>query len=1063
MRPLSRQIAWMVPAALACTLPLRADEAEQAFQTLYAKDLQRVQATADRADDVALAKQMIEAAKSAVGQPKFLALLCERACALAGTHPGGYQTAVESMNYLTQAVPEKRLACLKKKLDLHQRRYNGARGDTRIAAANALIGCLTDLVDEAAAREDYTNAIAYVRRASYLAVATRLGAKDALQGRLKQVLALDRVAKLIGSVRDRLKVNPKDTTSRERLIRLYLVERDDPNAAAKYLNAECSQVLQTYVPLAAKEAESLADTACLELGDWYLDLAERASEQAKPAMMCRAETCYRAFLVKHTGSDLSVTRARIALKKIEDQLAKLSPSRRVVGTRSEPTGGAKPGGAISALALVTQPAQIQGVRCWTIETPRPRGGLSAVAYTPDGKHLAVAGRCGTVWILTAATGKLVRILVGHDGPIHDLAYSPEGSMLASASADRTIRLWRVETGRCLAVMKGHTGTVNAVTWSPTGKALASGGSDGMLGLWRAQSGRLRALLQAGGPVCQVAWSRNAKMLVTVSDWMGDRRITLWNAASGRAVPLPVPRGVRGSSTGAAAAWSPDSKMVALAGKPGTVELRNLRTGRTARTLKALDARAVALAWSPDGKLLAANERRRGEAGTLRLWDTRTWEFVAALEAPGTVSFADFAWSGDSRSVATVGSDGAVKLWEVPSGKGLLTVRGGKGESFGALAWSPDGKALACGAAKSVWLWRLTGDNILDTAGGYENAGGVNALAWSPDSRLLATGAHDGVRILDANSAAAASTIPRPGKGRVLAVAWSLDGGMLAYATGSTVRLVAAQTWKHVVDMKQKRGAHAGWGSPAGVLRFSPDARLLACGLQSDYDSYGGTLWRVPAGQRAQSLDHGGARVLSLAWHPGGGWLASGTHEGKVRIWEAASGQLRKTIRGPAGWQVHALAWSPDGKTLAVAGAALVVRDRDAWTDWNRPGPIRLLNVEAARFTRTLRGHAGGVHSLAWSRDGKTLASGGPYLVRLWDAGTHLARTTFLSLGTSAGLAVSREGHFRASDVVQSGKDLIYVADTLRGQETFTPAEFATRYGWKNDPARLRSTTQPAGR
>lgn len=285
---MSRRVAVVLAGCAVCAAPLWADEAEQAFQLLYAKDLQRVRATADKADDAVLARQMVDAARSAAGQPGLITILCEQAYALASTHASAYETAIDAMNLLAETVPSKKKECLDRNLDVYQRRYAGAHGEARVEAGKELIGYLRGLADQAVASEDYAAAMGYLRRASYVAVAIRSGAKDDIQARLKQLTSVERTAKLIASLKDHLQADPKDTAVRERLIRLYVTEWDDPNSAARFLDAGCEHTLQTYVPMAARDVDSLADAACLELGDWYLSLADRASEAGKVVTLRRA-------------------------------------------------------------------------------------------------------------------------------------------------------------------------------------------------------------------------------------------------------------------------------------------------------------------------------------------------------------------------------------------------------------------------------------------------------------------------------------------------------------------------------------------------------------------------------------------------------------------------------------------------------------------------------------------------------------------------------------------------------------------------------------------------------
>ena len=80
------------------------------------------------------------------------------------------------------------------------------------------------------------------------------------------------------------------------------------------------------MPLACKAVETLAVPACLELAQWYRSLAAKASATAKGAMLRRALAYYEAYLARHTGQDIDRLKARVALKQVQDELAKLGPA-----------------------------------------------------------------------------------------------------------------------------------------------------------------------------------------------------------------------------------------------------------------------------------------------------------------------------------------------------------------------------------------------------------------------------------------------------------------------------------------------------------------------------------------------------------------------------------------------------------------------------------------------------------------------------------------------------------------------------------------------------------------
>jgi hypothetical protein len=126
------------------------------------------------------------------------------------------------------------------------------------------------------------------------------------------------------------------------------------------------------------------------------------------------------------------------------------------------------------------------------------------------------------------------------------------------------------------------------------------------------------------------------------------------------------------------------------------------------------------------------------------------------------------------------------------------------------------------------------------------------------------------------------------------------------------------------------------------------------------------IWQTPVYR-----EHEGT-VYSVAWSPNGKTLASGSHDQRVKLWEAATGKLLTTLKGHAD-TVEGVAWSPDGKTLASG---------------SRDQTVKLWEAATGKLLRTLQGHTGAVYSIAWSSDGKTLASGSDdQSMKLWEAAT----------------------------------------------------------------------------
>jgi WD40 repeat protein/tetratricopeptide (TPR) repeat protein len=1018
-----------------------AQDAEQVFNSLYGKDYRKALSTSDRADDIALARQLVEATKTAAHQPRLFALLCEKAHLLAGKHPGGHETAIEAMKLLAEKVPAKKKDCREKLLTLYQARYGASRRDARPAAGEDLIDYFMTAADECGTEGDYTSAVRYLRRASYLARAIRSASSDAVVEKLKRLIALERTAKDIERAKAILKANPLDAAARPRLVRLYLVEKDNPAEAAKYLGAACDEATKTYVPLLVKDATSLADAVCLELAEWYRSLSAKASAFARPAMLRRAKGYYDVFLAKHTAKDMSRTKAELALKKVEQALAahQASVARKTAsGTptvRLPPRTG-KGSGPFGAMALVSQPGPVTGGRPWTVETSRPRGRLLAVAFSHDGKHVAMAGRSGVIRICDAATGKLAQVLMGHEGCIHALACSPGGGTLASASSDGTVRLWNTRTGRCIRELTGHKKALTSVSWSPDGRTLATGSWDKRVALWDVRSGRaIRLLPEHGHEVRAVAWAPNGKWLATAGDY-SDGQVAVWDA-NGRCRDV-----IKGGSAICALAWSPDSRLLAFGGKHRhdvAVFVWHSALRKLIKELKDNVKETSALAWSPDGKKLASE----GTQGTIVGWDAKTWQIAFSLafmeKSGGDEGAADLAWSPDGKAIVACGNEhrnhGVVKagLWNTETGRNvwLTDVRIPR---ITAMAYSPDGRKLAyCSYQKDKRpvIWACSGQSGQVQKRWEAAEGEAGVLAWSPDGRTLAAGTKDTLQLWDANSGVLQHKIEGQ-RGEVSGVAWSPDGKKVAECSAdASPRIFDAHTGEVLKQMTEKQGS-------GHDLAWSPDGKWLAVPTSHAGDRI--YVWDSAADRPPDVLPGPQGGVWAVVWSPDSKMLAAGSGDGTVGVWGVRPCRPIRTLPGHER-QVRAVAWSPDGKTLASGERG----------DRGTP-EIRLWDMREGEPPATLGGHTRDIVDLAWSPDSKALASACQKIIRLWDAKGRRAILTLLPVADVGHIVINYNGHLRVPKGLDGEKAIVYVS--AESPDVLAPSEFTKKYGWKNDPDKV---------
>lgn len=165
----------------------------------------------------------------------------------------------------------------------------------------------------------------------------------------------------------------------------------------------------------------------------------------------------------------------------------------------------------------------------------PRDGhtfpVKSVAFSPDGKMIALGSADSTVQLWSAATGECLQTFDDHTGWVNSVAFSPDGKTVVSASYDKTVRLWLVATGECLKTLDGHTESVNSAAFSPDGKTIASASYDRTVRLWSAITGKYWQTLNGHtNCVYSVAFSPDGKIVASGSD---DKTVRLWSAATGK--------------------------------------------------------------------------------------------------------------------------------------------------------------------------------------------------------------------------------------------------------------------------------------------------------------------------------------------------------------------------------------------------------------------------------------------------------------------------------------------------------------------------------------------------
>ncbi len=488
--------------------------------------------------------------------------------------------------------------------------------------------------------------------------------------------------------------------------------------------------------------------------------------------------------------------------------------------------------------------------------------------------------------------------------------------------------------------------------------------------WRSgQTSRLHELLDAHLPQPNLPDFRGWEWYFFLAQCHGDV-VTMWGH---RAVV-------------SAADWSPDGKQLASASEDGTLKIWNAVTGNEVLTLRGHDAQVFSVAWSPDGRRIASG----GRSGEIKIWDANSGEILLAMyHELGWVG--SVAWSPDGKRLATAVNTTErlpVRVWDTATGQQIRSFTQPAQRVF-SVAWSPDGRRLACGNnGGTIDVWDcLTGEAVLTLHTGMYNA---LSVSWSPDGESIATANNDMqgmITIWDASTGERRSTLGGHA-GRVTSIAWSQHGEQLASAgEDQTVRIWNTKSGEEVLAFR----GHLG---PVMSVRWSPDGgRLVSASVDRTV-----RIWDTQREQVGRTLSGHQGQVYEVAWSPDSRYVAAhgvdrSAARDMVRIWDARSGREVLPAQSVDGRNREVpFAWSPGSPNSGCLLALCADSE------------VHILDPAAGREVLTLAGHEDIVESVAWSPNGRRIATGGrDETIRVWDAANG---GQMRAIGTHSGSALS---------------------------------------------------------
>ena len=554
----------------------------------------------------------------------------------------------------------------------------------------------------------------------------------------------------------------------------------------------------------------------------------------------------------------------------------------------------------------------------------PAGKVNAVAFTPDNRFAIVGDNGGIIRFWDTTTGEQSAVL-DTGIPVLALAISPDGKFLAAGGASTTIQVWDVSARKEVFKLKGHTAIIKSLTYSADGRFIVSASSDASAILWNAADGKSIQTFN-DSLINSVSLSPDNRYLLTTSGsaanvW--DTRIAVIVGSLSNKIPFDL----------TTAAFAPDGKLAAAAGKHGGLVTFNPKTG------------AIINRFEPDSK--TSNQDGRDYP-----------DDITAL-----------AFSSDGKNLVSAGTDKIARSWVVANGK-MLQKFVGLSDYALAIAFSPNNERyfVTAGYDRAAHLWDAGEGKEIRRFVGHNDW--INSVAISPDGRTVATASSDRTaRLWNAETGKQiGDVLPHPAA--AVFVAFSPDNRFLLTATSSQDAAVYLREIKTGKLIRSFRGIIDGFSATA----FSPDGKYLV----TPYVDGIPRIWETETGAEVAMLSGHSAEIWTVAFSPDGKRIATGGLDRTVHLFEAPTGKpIGKPLTGFTG-TVVSLAFSGDGKQLIIGsqGSPVILFDSVSQT-LIRQFEAESINSDIVRFSPDSRlvvtGNADGLTRLWNAASGKKIA------------------------------------------------------------------------------------------
>ncbi|KAG8712935.1 hypothetical protein FRC09_019302 [Ceratobasidium sp. 395] len=593
---------------------------------------------------------------------------------------------------------------------------------------------------------------------------------------------------------------------------------------------------------------------------------------------------------------------------------------------------------------------------------------NTLKLTPNGSHIISGHKDGTVQVWDVDTGAaIVEPLQGHSAEVLAITTSSDTQLIASGSADMTVRVWDIETGSQMLMLKGHQYGVCAVAFSSNDRLIASGSSEGEVKVWGLQdNGTLVLDVCVGEGYLEHVqfWHQSLYVFsgprLIIDVWNGDISpdATLETIPSPKEWWEPFATGLYkdhcliACSTGSAIGVWDCAARVEVCKMHGTYFV-------------------TSGAFSSDGRYLVSSSIDN----TIQVWDVRTGELVGDdLYHHSPIRAVVF--SPRHHRIISVSNDRIIRVWS--NNQQLANTSDqyyNTSYRVSSVAWSPNGDCFASShdpfskPIHDTCLFRVwdTYTGALILAPQLNLTAEVLSAAFSPDGSLIAAGLGNGqVMVCDADSGSILHVLESFMDRSQLVGFW--HGKHLVYSCCDE----SLRAWDLSTGTLMRSFTRSSKATPWYVV-IAPNAKISAISTGDIVE-----VRDVETGTLISEL-HNSERVTCLAFSPDSRYIAAGSMDTNVKIWEARAGiQIVGPLRGHTR-SVVSVAFSHHGRFVASGSEDCAIRVWDS--------------VTGVLVYKPLLGHSDPVLSVAFSYDdyrilSHSAPSQGDHSIRIWDLGAN---------------------------------------------------------------------------